>query len=194
MLRALYLLLLAGSVLVLSGCSLFGVGRVGFGVTGSTDGTVGLSASAELGGGWIDTPHEITTSPRRGEALALYGGGGVSTRGAEIEAGGRVDYVSIGERTVRFGMRNGVVARQGELAVMALDAVFAMSLAQAWLPLRVSDVGFELRAGPAFELENQDIRFHAVRFYAGVVAERWSIQRHRYDPIEALFGDPKGTN
>jgi hypothetical protein len=57
----------------------------------------------------------------------------------------------------------------------------------------------ELRAGPAFAIEDgadgrSATSWDAMRFYVGVVHELYAIRGHRYDPIDALIGDPKGTN
>jgi len=189
-------------LVLVSGCSLFGVGRGSFGVTGSTDGTVGLSASLELGGGWVDTPHEITPdAARSGESVSLFGGGGVSTRGAEIEAGGRAEYVQLtGHRLLRIGARQGVLARQHTDALLAFDAALGMGWPVSWEPRRAQYFGFELRAGPAFAIVDDPVttraqlHWHAARFYAGVVHDRFAIRGHRYDPLDAIIGDPKGSH
>jgi hypothetical protein len=188
-------------LVLLCGCSLMGVGRASLGVTGSTDGTLGLAASFELGGGYIDTPHEITPATKRqGEVLAMFAGGGVTTAGTHIETGARAEWVMVsGHRSHRLGMRNGVVARQGGPALLTLDAAYVTSWPLAWKPRRTHQLGLELRAGPALAIDDgpdgrSNASWHAMRFYAGVVHELYAIRAHRYDPVDALIGDPKGTN
>ncbi len=182
-------------VVVLAGCSTFTVGRTSFGLTGTTSGELGLSAAVELGVGYIDTPHQISEDvTRRGEAVAIYGGGGVTTAGAQIEAGAHTEYVSLtGRRALRIGLRNGVVARQNDRALMVFDATIALGWAGTWDPHRSHRLGLELRAGPALSIEERTspdelfpFRWDSMRFYAGIVHDRMSISRHRYDPLRGL--------
>jgi hypothetical protein len=189
-------------LVLLSGCSLFGVGRTSIGVAGATDATFGLSASVELGGGWIDTPHTLDETVKRdGEAVTFGAGGGVSTRGAEVEFAARAEYVTLtGRRGWRLGMRDGVIARQHAESLVFFDAAFGMGWATRWEPHRANYTGFELRAGPALAIVDDTasvtthLPFQAMRFYAGVVLEHVGIRQHRYDPIDAIIGDPKGTH
>ena len=184
-------------LVLLSGCSLFGVGRGSVGVTGSTDGSVGVAASFELGGGWIEGPIDEDRS-RMAESLTVFMGGAGTTHGAELEAGARVDYLRIrGRRLLRAGVREALIERHDD-TLMSFDAAFSIAWPGPWNPTRARYAGVELRAGPAFRVidtaDDDNLRWHALRIYAGVVLDYVAVDGDRYDPIKAILEAVRRTN
>jgi hypothetical protein len=164
-------------VLALAGCSLATTRRVSTGVTVSSDGAIGLAASAELGGGYVFT-HSGGETARHGELATVFAGAGVSTAGRELDGGGRADYVRIdGDRVTRLGLRAGVLARP----------TAPLLVYEAALAYEHGATGIEVRFGP--ELAVLDgFALAGFRAYAGVTYEGLAVHGHVYDPIDALFG------
>jgi hypothetical protein len=176
---------LALAVSLCSGCSLLGVGRVSLGLSATTQGTVGLAASGEIGGGLVFRPDRDTATDGAGAAAALYLGGGATADGWELETGERVEAVSLdSDRELRAGVRAGAVVREARGPALAIDLALGLARSRWWGTERPW-LGLELRAGPLIGVED-GARFEALRGFVGLTYQVSAITR-RYDPIRPLF-------